>query len=107
MKMHIFKYSKRDGTKAAIMEDQIDGNIKEKRSNILIELSDKYEKEFMKKYIGKYTKVLFEQSGKDYTEGHTKNYILVKVPKNSDLENKMENVKILKLNELSLEGEIN
>ncbi len=107
MKMHIFKYSKRDGTKAAIMENQIDGNIKEKRSNILIELSDKNEKEFMEKYIGKQTTVLFEQSDNDYTEGHTKNYILVKVPKNSTLENKIENVKILKLNELLLEGEIN
>ena len=107
MKMHIFKYSKRDGTKAALMENQIDGNIKEERSNMLIELSDKNEKEFMEKYIGKNTKVLFEQSNKDYTEGHTKNYILVKVPKNSDLENQIENVKVLKLNELALEGEIN
>lgn len=107
MKMHIFKYSKRDGTKAAIMENQIDGNIKEERSNILIELSDKYEKEFIEKYIGKHTKVLFEQSDKNFTEGHTKNYILVKVPKNGDLENKMEDVEIIKLNELSLVGEIN
>ena len=46
-KMHIFKYSKRKGTTAAKMLNQIDGNIKEKRSNKLIELSNKNEKEFL------------------------------------------------------------
>ena len=52
-KMHIFKYSPRKGTKAAKMENQIDGNIKEKRSRILIELSDNNEKKYNQSYIGK------------------------------------------------------
>lgn len=106
MKMHIFKYSQRDGTKAAIMENQIDGNIKEERSNILIELSDKNEKEFMENYIGKQVKVLFEQAIGEYIEGHTKNYITVKVPKSNNLENQIKTVEINKSQNLALIGEI-
>lgn len=106
MKMHIFKYSQRNGTKAAIMENQVDGNIKEERSNILIELSDKNEKEFMEKYIGKQVKVLFEQIVGEYIEGHTKNYIIVKVPKNEAIENEIKTVKINKFQNLALIGEI-
>ncbi len=107
MKMHIFKYSQRNGTKAAIMENQIDGNIKEERSNKLIELSDKNEAEFMKQYIGKQIDVLFEQIVGNYIEGHTKNYMVVKVPKDAELENKIKTVTITKFNNLALEGEIN
>ena len=107
MKMHVFKYSQRDGTKAAIMKEQIDGNIKEERSNKLIELSDKNEKEFIEKYIGKKVDVLFEQVVEEYIEGHTKNYMLVKVPKDENLENKIRTVKIMKVDNLTLQGEIN
>ena len=106
MKMHIFKYSQRNGTKAAIMENQIDGNIKEERSNKLIDLSNKNEEEFMKQYIGKQIDVLFEQVVGDYIEGHTKNYMVVKVPKNKELENTIKTVTITKFNNLQLEGEI-
>ena len=106
MKMHIFKYSQRNGTKAATMEEQIDGNVKEERSNKLIKLSDDNEKEFMKKYVGKQVDVLFEQSTEKYTEGHTKNYMLVKVPMNVKLENTIKTVKITKLDNLILDGEI-
>ena len=107
MKMHVFKYSQRDGTKAAIMKEQIDGNIKEERSNKLIELSDKNEKEFIEKCIGKKVDVLFEQVVEEYIEGHTKNYMLVKVPKDENLENKIRTVKIMKVDNLTLQGEIN
>ena len=106
MKMHIFKYSQRNGTKAAIMENQIDGNKKEERSNILIELSDKNEKEFMENYIGKEVPVLFEQIIGENIEGHTKNYITVKVPKNEAVDNEIKTVKINKFENLALIGEI-
>lgn len=106
MKMHIFKYSQRNGTKAAIMENQIDGNKKEERSNILIELSDKNEKEFMENYIGKEVTVLFEQIIGENIEGHTKNYITVKVPKNEAVDNEIKTVKINKFENLALIGEI-
>lgn len=82
-KTHVFKYSPRKGTKAADMGDQIDGNIKEKRSKLLIELSNKNEKEFIEKFIGKEMDVLIENEvkGKDGVyEGYTRNYIKVQVP---------------------------
>lgn len=72
-KMHIFKYSPRKGTKAAEFENQIDGKIKNIRSDKLIALSNKNEEDFAKIYIGKTIEVLFENE----TEGHTKNYIKV------------------------------
>ena len=52
-KMHVFKYSQRKGTKAAVMPNQIDGSIKEQRSRRLIELSDKNEQKYNSGYIGK------------------------------------------------------
>ena len=55
-KMHIFKYSPRKGTKAAVMPNQINGDIKEERSKKLIELSDRNEIEYNKSYIGKMLK---------------------------------------------------
>ena len=50
-KMHIFKYSPREGTPAAKMPNQIDGNVKEQRSQKLIELSNQNQDEYDKKYI--------------------------------------------------------
>ena len=59
-KMHIFKYSPRKGTKAATMENQIDGNIKEERSKKLIALNEENEASFAKENIGRELEVLFE-----------------------------------------------
>lgn len=106
MKMHVFKYSERNGTKAALMENQVNGNIKEERSNKLLELSDRNEIEFINNYIGKEVLVLFEQTVGEYTDGHTKNYMLVKVHKNSDLENKIISTKIMKSEGLAIVGQI-
>ena len=60
-KMHIFKYSPRKGTKAAKMEGQINGDIKELRSKKLLELSILNETEYLKSYVGKEVEVLFEE----------------------------------------------
>jgi len=92
-KMHIFKYSQRKGTKAAVMENQIDGAVKEQRSKKLIELSDKNEEEYNLEYIGKVVEVLIEEKDGEFYKGHTKNYIEVWV-KGENLENKIVNVKI-------------
>ena len=91
-KMHVFKYSQRSGTVAAKMHNQIDGNIKEKRSNKLIELSDKNEEEYNKKYIGKEVKVLLEEREGEYLKGHTTNYMVVKMKTNENLENTIQKV---------------
>ena len=103
-KMHIFKYSVRNGTKAALMENQVEANIKEKRSKILLKLSDENEKEYNKQYIGKEVEVLFEEKRKEYFEGHTKNYIMIKVKIDKDLSGKIQKVKINKQESLELIG---
>ena len=102
-KMHIFKYSQRKGTKAAVMSNQIDGNMKEQRSRKLIELSNENEKRHNEKYIGKEVKVLFEEKEGDYIKGHTTNYMVVKVPYR-EIENTIETVKVKKEEDLELIG---
>ena len=107
-KMHIFKYSPRKGTRAAVMPNQIDGNVKEERSRKLIELSDNNEKEYNKQYIGKEVEVLFEEphleNGRRYMKGHTTNYLVVKVETNENWENEIKQVKIAELAGLELIG---
>ena len=111
-RMHVFKYSKRRGTVAEKMPNQIDGNIKEERSNKLIELSNKNEDEYNKTYIGKDVDVLFEEYENGYYRGYTSNYMMVNVPGKKEDEEKLVDhiftVKILKNNEETREliGEI-
>lgn len=94
-KMHIFKYSQRKGTKAAVMPNQIDGKIKEERSKKLIELSNENEYKYNKKYIGKQVEVLFEEREGEYLKGHTTNYIVVKHKTDKDdLINKIAKVTV-------------
>ena len=88
-KMHVFKYSKRDGTPAATMLNQVDGKIQEERSKKLLELSDENQLKYNKQYIGKELEVLFEEKQGDFYVGHTKDYVVVKTISNEDLENKI------------------
>ena len=90
--MHIFKYSQRKGTKAAVMPNQIDGNIKDVRSKRLLKLSDENEEEYNQKYIGQEIEVLFEEQKDGEYRGHTKNYILVYCKTDKNLENKLQKV---------------
>ena len=99
-KMHIFKYSPREGTLAAKMTNQIDGNIKEERSQKLIELSNKNEREYNEKYIGKRVEVLFEEEKDGLWSGYTKNYVRVFVESDESLENKILKVEIKDVYEL-------
>lgn len=110
-KTHIFKYSQRKGTRAAVMPNQVDGNIKEERSRKLIALSDENEREYNKKYIGKEVEVLFEEphleNGKKFMKGHTTNYIVVKVEgEDQMLENEIKKVKIVDLDGIELIGNL-
>ena len=105
-KMHIFKYSPRQGTVAAKMKQQIDAKIKEKRSSILIKLSDENEIEFLERYVGRELDVLFEtKTQENYIEGHTTNYIKVKT-KGNNLENTIKKVKIIEREGLELTGKM-
>lgn len=77
-KLHVFPYSKREGTVAAKMPDQVSRLVKKERAEKLIELSAKYEKEFAEKFIGKEVEILLEDRKRDeYTEGYTKEYVNV------------------------------
>lgn len=91
--MHIFKYSKRKGTRAAAMPDQIDEQIKAARSEKLIALGHDMSKEFRKFYIGKNEEVLFEEKAvigdKEYFVGYTKEYVKVAKKTDENLENQI------------------
>ena len=95
-KMHVFKYSQRKGTKAAVMPEQVSGEKKEERSKILIELSNKNEKEYNEEEVGKEVNVLFEESKDGIFKGHTANYMLVYCETDENLENEIKNVKCIK-----------
>ena len=105
-KMHVFKYSPRTGTKAAMMKEQIDPKIKETRSKKIIELSNSNEIDYIEKYIGKNVEVLFEKIDGNYIWGHTTNYIKVAVEKDKLLENSICKVKINKRKGNELIGEV-
>lgn len=91
--MHIFKYSKRKGTRAAVMPDQIDEQVKAARSEKLIVLGHDMSKEFRKFYIGKNEEALFEEKAvigdKEYFVGYTKEYVKVAKKTDENLENQI------------------
>ncbi|ERT59437.1 threonylcarbamoyladenosine tRNA methylthiotransferase MtaB [Peptoniphilus koenoeneniae] len=93
-KIHVFKYSKRKGTPAASMKNQVDGNIKIERSEKLLETNDRLMEEFIEKNKNRSLKVLFEERKGDYYEGYTTNYIRCKLKTQEELKNKIINVKI-------------
>lgn len=106
-KMHIFKYSKRTGTKAAEMPFQVDGLIKEERSKKLIELNNALEVEFMEKFLGREMRVLYEEaiSGKENTYvGYTENYIKVITESDENLEGKIVPTKLVAVKQENMEG---
>ncbi|MBR2786694.1 MAG: tRNA (N(6)-L-threonylcarbamoyladenosine(37)-C(2))-methylthiotransferase MtaB [Clostridia bacterium] len=93
-RMHVFKYSPRKGTKAAVMENQVDGSVKEQRSKRLIDLSNENEAFYNSEYIGKVVEVLFEERDGDYYKGHTKNYVEVWTY-GDELENQIVEVEVM------------
>lgn len=106
-KMHIFKYSKRAGTKAAEMPFQVEGLIKEERSKKLIELNNALEVEFMEKFLGREMRVLYEEaiSGKENTYvGYTENYIKVITESDENLEGKIVPTKLVAVKQENMVG---
>ena len=98
-KMHVFKYSPRKGTKAAVMPNQIDGNKKEERSRKLIELSNQNEKAYNQNYIGKEVEILFEEEKNGIWQGHTKNYILAHYKTEKNIENRIMKLQCIEAEE--------
>lgn len=82
--MHIFKYSKRAGTRAAVMPDQVPDPVKTARSAGLLAMEKEQSKQFRAHYIGRNAEVLLEETkqigGREYVLGHTGDYVKVAVP---------------------------
>lgn len=95
--MHVFKYSIRKGTKAADMTPQVDAQIKTARSSVLLEMSQRHQREFEEKQLGSIREVLIEEKvhgENDLYTGHTKEYIKVAVYNSQPLENQTIPVKL-------------
>ncbi|MGH4050988.1 MAG: tRNA (N(6)-L-threonylcarbamoyladenosine(37)-C(2))-methylthiotransferase MtaB [Clostridium sp.] len=108
-KMHIFKYSPRKGTKAALIKEQINGNIKEERSHILIRLNNMLEEKFMNKFRGKDMNVLYElksAADDDEYEGYTNNYIKVRVKSSKNLECEFHKTKLIECRDDHMIGKV-
>lgn len=89
--MHIFQYSRREGTKAAAMPDQVPEAVKKERSEKLLALGHRMSEEFRRYYLGRQVTALLEEEflydGKRYYTGYTKEYVKVAVETKKDLSN--------------------
>jgi threonylcarbamoyladenosine tRNA methylthiotransferase MtaB len=99
--LHVFPYSKRTGTPAARMDDQIDEEIKNERVHRLIALSDQLAKEYASQYEGEVLEVIPEESFKDSSDnnlfvGYTDNYLKVVFPATEEMIGQIVKVKITK-----------
>ena len=95
---HIFKYSRREGTKAAAMEGQVPEEIKTERSNIMLELGRKKQAAYEERLIGTVQEVLIEEAMEmedgAYQVGHTREYVKIGQKTEENLTNHLINVEI-------------
>lgn len=103
-KIHTFKYSRRKGTVAEKMPNQISPEVQEQRSKKVIELSNEMQKEIDEQYLNKKVEVLFEEKQGEYYKGHTKNYMMVNAKLEEDLTNKICEVELIEIRENELIG---
>ena len=104
-KLHVFPYSMRKNTKAALMK-QLPDNVKKDRTSKLIRVSSELEKDYYLKFIGETMSVIFEQSNDNYTIGHTSNYLEIRVLKDDSLIGNLVDVKLLSYENVVINGEI-
>lgn len=94
-KLHVFPYSKREGTKAATMEGQVKEDVKKQRVMELLKLSKELENKYMNKFIGKTLTFIPEVYKDGYLIGHTGNYLLIKLKGCEELLHKEVSVKLM------------
>ena len=104
-KIHVFPYSKRNGTRAATMPNQVDNATKKDRARRLIKIDDDLQKEYYDKFKGKVVTVLVEEVKNGVSIGHTENFIKVEIPTKLE-ENKNYEVKIIKTYSDYVDGEL-
>ena len=95
---HIFKYSRREGTKAAEMDNQVPEHIKAERSSVLIALGEENRRKYIREYKGREVEVLIEEqavyNGKKVWTGHTKEYMKIALEDDRNLQNCIIKVQI-------------
>jgi threonylcarbamoyladenosine tRNA methylthiotransferase MtaB len=104
--LHVFSYSPRDNTKALDFKNIVTHAQRKERSKILHELSESKQKTFYNKFIGQERKVLFEAVQNGMLQGHTDNYIKVKLKGNAEMINKIVTVKLIDKETEFMIGEI-
>lgn len=82
-KVHVFPYSRRPGTPAAKMPDQVENSIKQHRAEIMIEETEKIRQRFLKKQVGKILEIIPEENHENLIQGYTANYIPVRASGNA------------------------
>ena len=98
--LHVFTYSERPNTEAAIMEEVVSKKVRNKRSKMLRGLSVKKRRAFYESQIGTTRTVLFENENKEgYIYGFTENYVKVKTPWNPELVNTLHEINLTKIDE--------
>lgn len=105
-KVHIFCYSRREGTPAAQMENQVDEQVKTARSKVLSKVAAKCAKDFFAAQVGRIENVLFEQQKDGFFEGYTENYTPVKVKAENGLKGEILPVKITECTDEGCFGEV-
>ena len=104
--LHVFPYSRRDGTKAMNIKNLVSIDERSDRSKMLRVLSDKKRFSFNKLFLGSNREVLFENHTNGKAVGYTDNYIKVEVPTNQILTNRIENIKLMKCNGSIVSGSL-
>ena len=104
--LHVFPYSKREGTPAAKMSNQVDGNIKKERVKKLISLSEELKNKYYRSLEGLEEDLLVERYIDGYLVGHLSNYGLCKVKSDKKIVNEILKVKLLKYENDCFIGEI-
>ena len=105
---HIFKYSKRQGTKAAVMEGQVAEEEKTRRSNRMLAMNEEKQRRYEEQWLGQEVEVLFEEimdkDGERLAVGHTKEYLRIAVPCKNDPEsfwvNQIKKVELVNLSQI-------
>ncbi len=98
--LHVFTYSERDNTEAALMEGVVPKKVRAKRSKMLRGLSAKKRRAFYEGQLGSKRTVLFESENKEgYIHGFTENYVKVKTPWNPNLVNTLHEIELTKIDE--------
>jgi threonylcarbamoyladenosine tRNA methylthiotransferase MtaB len=104
--MHIFPYSKRLGTPAAAMPDQVLNAVKEERARRAAEIAAGMENSYLAQFAGQREEVLFEEERDGLWRGHTTRYCEVRVPNGENLHNQLRQVSVTGVGDGFLEGEI-